>query len=68
MMPGLSGVDLLKAKASDEKIRNVPALIVTAIGMDDQIDEALNLGADRAITKPFSQGQLIEAIQGIIIS
>ena len=66
MMPGLSGVDLLKAKAVDERIRDVPALIVTAIGMEDQIEEALQLGAKQAISKPFSQSQLIEAIQALL--
>lgn len=67
MMPGLSGVDLLKEKASDEGICDVPTLIVTAIGMEDQIREAVALGAETAITKPFSQGQLLEAIQSMMM-
>ena len=58
MMPHLSGLDVLAAMRGDERWRNVPCIILTAAGQDQQHTRALELGADDFLTKPFSPKKL----------
>lgn len=67
MMPGQSGLDLLAEKQADPVIRDVPSLIVTAVGIRADLDKSLELGATAILNKPFSHRQLIDAIRGVLI-
>lgn len=68
-MPGnggqdFGGLDLLEAKWSDQSVRNVPSVVLTAAGTmaDEALELANRFGAKATLRKPFSQHQLIEAI------
>ena len=63
MMPGRGGLQLLAEKQSDPALRSIPAIVVTAVGVRQDLDKALALGARAALAKPFSQRQLLDAIQ-----
>lgn len=65
-MPGLGGFDLLTEKASDQAIRDVPTLLVTAVGLEEEVNRALSLGASTALNKPFSRRQLVDAIRKLL--
>lgn len=58
MMPHLSGLDVLEAIRADERWRNLPCIILTAAGQDQQHDRAQELGVDEFLTKPFSPKRL----------
>jgi two-component system alkaline phosphatase synthesis response regulator PhoP len=58
MMPGRSGLEVLAAMRADERWRALPCLILTAAGQDQRYDEAMKLGANGFITKPFSPKRL----------
>ena len=58
MMPHLSGLDVLAAMRGDERWRNVPCIILTAAGQEQQHTSAMTLGADDFLTKPFSPKKL----------
>jgi CheY-like chemotaxis protein len=66
MMPGRSGLDLLAEKQSDPSIRDVPSLVVTAVGIRADLEQADELGATATITKPFSHTQLVDAIRSVL--
>ena len=62
-MPFMDGHQFIKAAKADEATRHTPIIIVTAIGQEDEVARAIELGADAYLTKPFSSSNLIETIQ-----
>ncbi|MEJ2416208.1 MAG: chemotaxis response regulator CheY [Exilibacterium sp.] len=64
-MPGMSGIDLLKAVRADEKLAALPTLMVTAEAKRDQIIEAAQAGVSGYVVKPFTAQVLKEKIDKI---
>lgn len=64
-MPGMTGIDLLKAVRADEKLRSLPVLMVTAEAKRDQIIEAAQAGVNGYVVKPFTAQALKEKIEKI---
>lgn len=64
-MPGMQGIDLLKAVRADPKIATLPVLMVTAEQKREQIIEAANAGVNGYIVKPFTAQTLKEKIDKI---
>ncbi len=58
MMPGLTGLEVLTRMRADARWTTLPCVILTAAGHDQQRAEALALGADDFMTKPFSPKRL----------
>ena len=64
-MPGMTGIDLLKAVRADAKLAKLPVLMVTAEQKRDQIIEAAQAGVNGYIVKPFTAVTLKEKIDKI---
>ncbi|THB64408.1 MAG: chemotaxis protein CheY [Gammaproteobacteria bacterium] len=64
-MPGMTGIDLLKAVRSDPGLSSLPVLMVTAEAKRDQIVEAAQAGVNGYIVKPFTAVTLQEKIEKI---
>lgn len=64
-MPGMQGIDLLKAVRSDPELASLPVLLVTAEAKRDQIVEAAQAGVNGYIVKPFTAQTLKEKIDKI---
>ncbi len=64
-MPGMTGIDLLKAVRADPKLRTLPVLMVTAESKRDQIIEAAKAGVNGYVVKPFTATTLEEKINKI---
>ena len=58
MMPYLSGLDVLAEMKRDERLRDVPTIVLTAAGQEQQHHMAMELGASEFLTKPFSPKKL----------
>jgi two-component system, OmpR family, alkaline phosphatase synthesis response regulator PhoP len=58
MMPHLSGLDVLAAMRADPRWRDLPCIILTAAGQENQHQRAMELGASEFLTKPFSPKKL----------
>ena len=52
MMPGMSGIDMLRLLRLTHTSGELPVIMVTAITESDRVVEALNVGANDYITKP----------------
>jgi CheY-like chemotaxis protein len=63
MMPGMSGLEVLKVLRADTSLRHVPCLAVSANAMPDEISEALDAGFDGYLTKPLSLPLLLAEIE-----
>lgn len=64
-MPGMTGIDLLKALRADEKTKKIPVLMVTAEAKRDQIVMAAEAGVNGYVVKPFTAQTLQEKIEKI---
>lgn len=64
-MPGMQGIDLLKAVRSDPDLASLPVLLVTAEAKKEQIIEAAQAGVNGYIVKPFNAATLKEKIEKI---
>ncbi|MCX4028940.1 chemotaxis response regulator CheY [Endozoicomonas sp. SM1973] len=64
-MPGMTGIDLLKAVRADPKLNALPVLMVTAEAKRDQIIEAAQAGVNGYVVKPFTAAVLKEKIEKI---
>jgi two-component system cell cycle response regulator DivK len=52
-LPGMSGMDLLRAVRADETMRGLPVVVVTASAMSGDRQRALDAGADAFVPKPI---------------
>jgi len=64
-MPGMTGIELLKAVRADAKLKTLPVLMVTAEAKRDQIVEAAQAGVNGYVVKPFTAAALKEKIERI---
>ncbi len=64
-MPGMQGIDLLKAVRADPKLASLPVLLVTAEAKKEQIVEAAQAGVNGYVIKPFTAATLKEKIEKI---
>src|SRR5215831_5668217 len=53
MMPGMSGLEVLKFLRRIDSLIDLPIIMVTARGESEEIVEALELGANDYVTKPL---------------
>jgi two-component system, OmpR family, alkaline phosphatase synthesis response regulator PhoP len=58
MMPYMTGLDVLAKMRTDERWRAVPAIVLTAAGQEQHHKQAMELGANEFLTKPFSPKKL----------
>lgn len=65
MLPGRSGLDILRDLRSGPATERLPVLMLTAKGQAKDRDMALALGANAFLTKPFSNAELIDTLQGL---
>ncbi len=66
MLPGLSGIDYAKRLRRDELTREIPIIMLTARGAEDDRVRGLDSGADDYLSKPFSTRELIARINAVL--
>ena len=64
-MPGMTGIELLKAVRADERLVQLPVLMVTAEAKRDQIIAAAQAGVNGYVVKPFTAAALKAKIEKI---
>jgi two-component system OmpR family response regulator len=65
MMPGLSGIDVLR-KIRDSEDGAVPVLLLSAKSRDSDVDTGFAVGADDYVIKPFSPRELLHRVNGML--
>ena len=66
MMPRLDGLGLLKALRSDQDLRDVPVIFLSARAGEEAKVEGLEAGADDYLSKPFSARELLARVRANI--
>ena len=65
-MPGMPGLDLIKAVRADGKLAKMPVLMLTAEAKREQIIEAAQAGVNGYVIKPFTAETLKEKLDKIL--
>ena len=65
-LPGMDGLTLTRKLKTDEKLRHVPVVAMTAFAMKGDDRKALDAGCDGYITKPIDTRTLAQAIAGYL--
>lgn len=66
MMPGTSGIELIRRLKRDQATSNLPIVLLTARTEEDNKVHGLDVGADDYVTKPFSPRELIARINALL--
>ncbi|MDR1959127.1 MAG: response regulator transcription factor [Planctomycetaceae bacterium] len=66
MLPGMSGLEILKLVRADRRKGSLPVLILSAKGDESDIVVGLEIGADDYLTKPFSMAVLVARIHALL--
>jgi DNA-binding response OmpR family regulator len=65
MMPGLSGIDVLR-KIRESEAADVPVLLLSAKSRDSDVDTGFAVGATDYVVKPFSPRELMHRVNAIL--
>ena len=66
MMPEMDGYEAIAKIKSDEKLRNIPVIAITAQAMAGDREKCLAAGAEDYISKPVDVDQLINVLNKLI--
>ncbi len=67
VMPVMDGFDLTKKVRADRRLKELPVILVTSLGSDDDHERGVQAGADAYIVKgSFTQDRLLETIRRLI--
>ena len=65
-LPDISGIELLRHLKADPTTTTIPVVVVSADATGQQIDAALDAGANRYLTKPVSVSELLAALDELL--
>jgi DNA-binding response OmpR family regulator len=66
MMPGLSGIDVLREIRADDALTDVRVMLLTARSRDNDVDLGFATGADDYLIKPFSPRELAHRVAALL--
>jgi DNA-binding response OmpR family regulator len=65
MLPGLSGLEVLRLIRADPAFADLPVLMLTAKGQERDRQAAQQAGANLFMTKPFANADMVSAVRGL---
>lgn len=66
MMPGIDGIEACRLIQQSERLRDIPVIMVTAVGDSLKLAEALDAGASDFVTKPINRIELLARIRAAL--
>lgn len=68
MMPNLNGIEVLRQLMSMAETRNIPIIMLTARRKEEDVLQALQLGVEEYLVKPFSPDELLARLRKVLAS
>ena len=66
MLPDIAGTEICKFVRSKKDLKNIPIIMLTAKGEEEDLLSGFDMGCDDYITKPFSPAELIARIKALL--
>jgi two-component system chemotaxis response regulator CheY len=65
-MPVMDGLKLISLIRSESNLNEIPIVVITTEGADEDRERALSLGANEYLTKPIQANQVLKIAQGLL--
>jgi DNA-binding response OmpR family regulator len=66
LMPKISGFDFLEKIRNDEKTKNTPVIVVSALTDDENVNKIMKMGAVDFVKKPIDLQYLVDRVEGLL--
>ena len=66
MMPGIDGLQVLRALKENSQTKDVPVIMLTALAQENVVIQGVKLGAADYIRKPFHPQELVDRINKVL--
>lgn len=66
MLPGIDGLEICRRLRDEDATKEIPIIMLTARGEEEDVVRGLELGADDYVTKPFSIKVLLARVQTVL--
>lgn len=63
LMPEVDGFEMIKIIRSNSDFQKIPIIAVSALGRQEDIDRAMQVGANDYVVKPFEASELLKKIE-----
>ena len=68
MMPGVSGLEAIRAIRATPELADLPVILLTARAQESDVETGFDSGADDYITKPFSPRELAARVESLLLA
>lgn len=65
-MPNMDGIQMLREIKANDRWKSIPVVMISTEGSEAKVMEAVSLGANGYVRKPFTADQIKEKLAGII--
>ena len=65
-MPVMDGLKLISLMRGEDSLKDIPIVVITTEGAQEDRERALNLGANEYLTKPILANQVLAVAQGLL--
>ena len=66
LMPDVDGFQVLEQMQSNQQLKEIPVIMVSAIDEQEDVERCLNMGAKGYISKPFDTGEMKDRVKTIL--
>ena len=66
MMPGMNGFDVCRQIKGDQKLRNIPVILITALSAREDRIRGIEAGAEEFLSKPLDQTEALARIRMLL--
>ncbi len=66
MMPDMTGYEVCRRLKSDDRTRDIPVIMVTALTQVEDVEKAVDAGTDDFVSKPVNRLELITRIRSLL--
>jgi response regulator RpfG family c-di-GMP phosphodiesterase len=66
MMPKIDGFEVCRRIKADERLRNIPVVMITALSAKEDRIKGIEAGAEDFISKPFDKGEVLARVRMLL--
>lgn len=66
LMPKISGFDFLEAIRKNQKTKNTPVIVVSALTDEENVEKIMKMGAIDFVKKPIDLQYLVERVESVL--
>ena len=65
-MPVMDGLKLIRLMRGEDSLKDIPIVVITTEGANEDRERAISLGANEYLTKPIQANRVLEVVKGLL--